>query len=46
MEENLRSYKTIFFDETEIFPVDFIKNCDNNANEANNIPTEVKNNIK
>ena len=28
------------------FPDDFIKNCKNNANEAHNIPIEVKNNIK
>ena len=46
MEDYLRSYTTIFFDETDIFPDDFIKHCKNNANEAHNIPLEVKNNIK
>ena len=35
-----------FFDETDIFPDDFIKHCKNNANESHNIPLEVKNNIK
>ena len=34
------------FDETDIFLDDFIKHCKNNANEAHNIPLEVKNNIK
>ena len=27
-----------FFDETNIFPDDFIKHCKNNSNEAHNIP--------
>ena len=35
-----------FFDETEIFPDDFIKHFKNNTNESHNIPIEVKNNIK
>ena len=34
------------FDETDIFPDNFIKNCEGNANEYHNIPIEVKNNIK
>ena len=42
MEDYLRSYTTLFFDETEIFPDDSIKHCKNNANEAHNIPLEVK----
>ena len=46
MEDNLRSYTTICFDETDIFLDDFIKNCKNNANEAHNIPLEAKNNKK
>ena len=46
MEENIRSYTAIFFDETDIFPDDFIKHCKNNANEAHNIPIDIKNNIK
>ena len=35
-----------FFDETNIFPDDFIKQCKNNTNEAHNIPLKVKNYIK
>ena len=46
MEENLRSYATRFFDDTEIFLDDFIKHCNNNVNEAHNIPMDVKNSIK
>ena len=42
MEDYLRSYTTIFFDETDIFPDDFIKHCKNNANEAYNITLGVK----
>ena len=42
MEDNLRSYTTRFFYETNIFPDDFIKNHKNNANETNNIPIEEK----
>ena len=34
--------KQEFFDETKKFPVDFIKYCNNNANESNNIPIEIK----
>ena len=46
MEDNLQSYTTRFFDETDIFQGDFIKHCKNNTNEDCNIPIEVKNNIK
>ena len=35
-----------FFDETSIFPEEFLKQCNNNANEPHNIPTDVKNNPK
>ena len=42
MEDNLRSYTTQFFDETDIYPDDFIKHCKNNTNDANNISMEVK----
>ena len=41
-------YKVIqpyFLKETEIFPDDFIKKCKDNANEAQFLPLEVKNNI-
>ena len=31
-----------FFDETDIFPDDFINHCKNNSNEAHNISIEVK----
>ena len=34
------------FYETDIFPDNFIKRCKNNANEARNIPLELKINIK
>ena len=34
------------FEETDTFPDDFIKHCKKNANEAQNIPLEVKNNMK
>ena len=33
------------FKETDIFPDDFIKKCKDNANEAQFLPLEVKNNI-
>ena len=46
MEDNLRSYRAIFFNESDIFPDDFIKKCRDNSNEAINILIEVKNNIK
>ena len=46
MEDHLQSYTTRFFDETDIFLDDFIKHCKNNANEAINIPIEVKNILK
>ena len=46
MENNIRIYTTIFFDETDIFPGDFIKHCNNNANEDHNITIDVKNNMK
>ena len=46
MEDYLRSYTIICFDETDIFPDNFIKHCNNNANESHNISLEVKNNIK
>ena len=45
MEDYLQIYTTIFFDETDIFPDDFIQKCKNDANEAHNIKVEVKNNI-
>ena len=41
-------YKVIepdYFKEFDIFPDDFIKQCNDNSNEAINIPIEVKNNI-
>ena len=44
MEDNLRSYRTTFFEKSDIFP-DGLEKMDN-ANEAINIPIEVKNNIK
>ena len=34
MEDNLVSYATRIFKETDIFPDDFIKECKDNANEA------------
>ena len=43
--KSTKLYNNIF-DGTDIFPDDFIKHCKNNANEAHNIPLEVKNNIK
>ena len=46
MQDYLKRYTTRFFDETDISPDDYIKHCKNNANEAHNIPLEVKNNIK
>ena len=46
MEDYLRSYTTIFFYKTDIFPSDFIKHCNNNSNEAHNISLEVRNNLK
>ena len=47
MEDNLRSYITwVFLKKYDTFPDDFIKKCKDNANEAHNIPLEVKNNIK
>ena len=46
MEDNLRSYKTRFYYETDIFTDDFIKHCKNNANESHKKPIEVKNNIR
>ena len=46
MEDNIQSYTTFVFDETDIFPDDFMKHCKNNSNEAHNIPIEVKNSIK
>ena len=45
MEDNLRSCRTRFFSESDIFPDDFIKKCRDNAFGAINIPIEVKNNI-
>ena len=39
--KSTKLYKNIF-DETDIFPDDFIKHCKNNANEARNITIEVK----
>ena len=46
MKDYLQSYRTIFFDETDIFMDDFIKHCKNNTNEDHNIPLEVENNMK
>ena len=46
MEENVRSYITTCFDETDIFPDNILKHCKNNVNEAHNIPIEVKINLK
>ena len=34
-----------YFKESDIFPDDYIKKCKDNANEAINIPIEVKNNL-
>ena len=45
MEDYLRSYTTRFFKNTDIFPVDSIKKCNNNVNEAPFLPLEVKNDI-
>ena len=42
MEETLRSYRTRFFNKSDIFPDGFIKKYKDNANEDINIPTEVK----
>ena len=46
MEENVRSYRTRVFKKSDTFPNDFIKKYRDNANETNNIPIEVKKNIK
>ena len=46
MEDNLRSYGRRLFQKIWYFPDDFIKKCKDVANEAINIPLEVKNNIK
>ena len=46
MEENIRSYTTRVFQKTDIFPDDFIKHCRDNANEAQCLPLEFKNNMK
>ena len=35
-----------YFEESDIFPDDFIKQCKDNANEAQFVPLEIKNNIK
>ena len=35
-----------YFNKSDNFPDDFIKICENNSNEAINIPIEFKNNIK
>ena len=42
MEDNLRSYGTMFFNESDIFTDYFMKKYKDNANEAINIPIEVK----
>ena len=42
MEENLKSYRIILFRLIWFFPDDFIKKCKDNANEAIDIPIEVK----
>ena len=42
MENYPRSYTTICFDETDIFPDDFIKHFKNNAHKTHNITLEVK----
>ena len=48
-----RHWRTIYeaihqylFDETDIFPEEFLKHCKNNANVPFNITTDVKNNLK
>ena len=46
MEDNLRSYTTVFFYEANIFPDDFMKYCNNNKNQSRIIPIEVENNMK
>ena len=35
-----------YFEESDIFPNDFIKKCKDNSNEAQFVPLDVKNNIK
>ena len=46
MEDYPRNYTTRFLKENVIFTGDFIKKCKDNANEAQYLPPEVKNNIK
>ena len=41
MEDNLQSYRTRFFNESDIFPDDFMKKIKDNTNEAINIPIKV-----
>ena len=42
MDYNLRSYRrSLIFEESDIFPDDYIKKCKDNANEARSIPLEV-----
>ena len=45
MEENLRSYRRSLFGIIWYFPVDFIKKCKDDRNEAQFVPLDVKNNI-
>ena len=45
MEDYIRSYTTIFFKGTDIFPGILWKKCKNNTNEAQFLLLEVKNNI-
>ena len=42
IEENIRSYTTSFFNETDISLDDFIKHYNNNAKEYHIIPLDVK----
>ena len=45
MEDNIHIYRTRVFKKSDTFPDDFIKKCEDNANEAINIPIDAKNNI-
>ena len=45
MEDNILSYRTIFFKKSDTFPDYFIKKCKDNAKKAQFVPLEVKNNI-
>ena len=46
MEDNMQSHRTRVLKKSDTFPDNFIEKCEDNANEAINIPIEVKNNIK